>query len=205
MIKNMYKHFKTICIHKYYVFKYCKMAGITWRGIKHDFSKFSPVEFFESAKYYQGTSSPIDACKKEKGYSLAWQHHKGRNTHHYEYWQDNFDKGGTPLQMPFEDALEMLCDYLGAGHAYTRDKFTYKGELEWWLKKNENPLAMHPQTRLFITHMLYLLTKSSLKEVVFNLAKQEYNYASCQVNNNPAKYTNEFFYNLIKVLCEGKK
>ena len=154
---NTWKHFKKIWIHKYYVFKYCKMTGIPWRGIKHDLSKFSPIEFFESAKYYQGTSSPIDACKKDKGYSKAWLHHKGRNSHHYEYWQDNFDKGGESLKMPFEDALEMLCDYLGAGHAYSGKDFTYLGELKWWRNKVQNPLAMHEHTKWFITNMLTVL------------------------------------------------
>ena len=60
-------HFKTICKHKYWVFHYCKMAGIPWRGIVHDLSKFSPTEFCESVKYYTGTSSPIDECKKDIG------------------------------------------------------------------------------------------------------------------------------------------
>ena len=48
MIKNAIKHFKKICIHKYWVFHYCKMTGITRQGIKHDMSKFSPIEFWES-------------------------------------------------------------------------------------------------------------------------------------------------------------
>lgn len=145
-----FKHLKTILKHKYWVGKYCFKLGIPIRGILHDMSKFSPVEFWESAKYYQGTSSPIDACKKANGYSKAWMHHKGRNPHHYEYWQDNFDKGGTPLLMPFEDSLEMLCDYLGAGRAYMGKNFTYQAEYQWWLKKTENPLAMHPVNQRFI-------------------------------------------------------
>lgn len=156
---NTWKHFKTVCVHKYYVFKYCRAAGIPWRGIKHDLSKFHPIEFFESVKYYQGTSSPIDACKKDKGYSKAWLHHKGRNSHHYEYFVDNFDLGGVALQMPFEDALELICDYLGAGEAYMKKNFTYANEYDWWLKKSSLPLLMHPQTKIFID-----LTLRSLKE-----------------------------------------
>lgn len=143
-------HLKTVCIHKAWVFYYCRKAGIVWRGIKHDMSKFSPTEFFESVKYYQGNRSPIDACKEVNGVSKAWMHHKGRNTHHYEYWQDNFDKGGTAIQLPLYDAIEMLCDYLGAGRAYQGKNFTYLGELEWWNIKKSNPLAMHKQTIAFI-------------------------------------------------------
>ena len=159
-IKNTFRHFGKICNHKWWVFYYCCKAGIPLRGIKHDMSKFSPTEFWESVRYYQGTSSPIDACKKDKCVSKAWLHHKGRNTHHYEYHQDNFDNGGQPLQMPYKDAVEMLCDYLGAGRAYMGKNFTYQAEYDWWLKKCSKPLAMHPQTIDFITHCLVKLKEN---------------------------------------------
>jgi hypothetical protein len=122
-------------------------------------SKFSPVEFWESVRYYQGTSSPIDACKKDKGISKAWMHHKGRNSHHYEYWVDNFDQGGEPKQMPYKDAVEMLCDYLGAGRAYMGKSFTYQKEYEWWQKKCEKPLAMNEQTKDFIGLIMLALAR----------------------------------------------
>jgi len=153
-IINIFKHFKTVCKHKFWVGYYCFKAGLYWQGITHDLSKFSPVEFIESVKYYQGTSSPIDACKKEKGYSNAWLHHKGRNKHHYEYWQDNFDYGCTPLKMPFNYALEMICDYLGAGRAYNGKNFTLESEYQWWLHKSSLPLKMHENTLTFINIMM---------------------------------------------------
>lgn len=154
LIKNIWLHFKKICIHKHYVRKYCWKTGLYWQGIMHDLSKFSPIEFWESVRYYQGNRSPIDACKEDKGYSNAWLHHKGRNPHHYEYWQDNFDKGGEPLLMPCKYAIEMLCDYLGAGHAYYGKSFTYRKEYEWWLDKKKKPLAMHPAIIKFIDKVL---------------------------------------------------
>ena len=61
MIKNFINHLRTVCRHKKFVAKFCFKAGLYWQGITHDLSKFSPVEFFESVKYYQGTRSPIDA------------------------------------------------------------------------------------------------------------------------------------------------
>ena len=148
-------HLKTVCKHKYYVFINCCKAGMPIRGLLHDLSKFTPSEFLESVKYYQGTRSPIDACKEVNGVSKAWLHHKGRNPHHYEYWQDNFDHGGIPLQMPFTYALELVCDYLAAGMAYKGKDFTYDGEYEWWKMKKSKPIAMHPQTKLFVEMMLY--------------------------------------------------
>ena len=161
MLSNVWRHFKKICVHKYYVGKYCFKAGLYWQGIVHDLSKFSPTEFVESVKYYQGDVSPIVACKKENGYSMAWFHHRGRNLHHYECWVDNFDNyfSGdklTLIKMPYKYAVEMLCDYLGAGQAYMGKGFSYEKEWQWWLKKREN-CAMHPYTKHFIDSALYYM------------------------------------------------
>ena len=149
-ITNAVHHFAKICVHKYWVAKYCFKCGLYWQGIVHDLSKFSPMEFWESVKYYQGDSSPINAAKADKGYSLAWQHHKGRNPHHYEYWTDNYDKGTTCIKMPYKYAVEMVCDYIGAAKAYLGDKFTYRGEFEWWENKKKTA-KMHEDTAWFLT------------------------------------------------------
>ena len=109
------KHFKIVCIHKYYVFLASIEAGIPFRGFMHDWSKFSFSEFFNSAKYYTGNRSPIDNEKDEKGYSYAWLHHRGRNPHHWEYWIDNLSSGGEALKMPSKYVKEMICDWIGAG------------------------------------------------------------------------------------------
>lgn len=163
---KFFKHLKTVLKHKYYVAKYCFKAGLYWQGLVHDLSKFSPVEFFESVKYYQGTSSPIDACKKDKGFSNAWLHHKGQNKHHYEYWQDNFDRGTTHLEMPFKYALEMVCDYLGAGHAYSGKNFTLAGELKWWENKKSNPIAMHENTFAFVDEMMKTIAEENSLDAI---------------------------------------
>ena len=182
---NFYNHFKKVCKHKYWVGYYCFKAGIPWRGIKHDMSKFSPIEFLESVKYYQGNRSPIDRCKEVNGWSKAWQHHKGRNDHHYEYFIDNLDNGGKPLKMPPECAIEMLCDYLGAGRAYSGDLFSYVDELEWWKKKSQNLLAMHPVTKMFINFELTKIANAETSEY-FNLKKLlnnkqlKFEYAICE-------------------------
>lgn len=167
-MNKFFKHFIKVCKHKHYVRQYCWKVGLYKQGICHDLSKFSPVEFIESVKYYQGDRSPIDACKEENGYSNAWLHHKGRNPHHYEYWQDNFDKGGEALKMPFKYAAEMLCDYLGAGKAYMGKDFDYVKEYKWWIKKNQNPIAMHNDTWCFIDIVLEALSRRNGDEDAIN-------------------------------------
>ena len=105
---NIWKHFQKIHTHRKWVRRYCFLVGIPWQGITHDLSKYSPTEFWESVKYYQGNRSPINAAKEDQGYSLAWLHHKGRNKHHYQYWMDDFDKGERNILMPKKYFKELI-------------------------------------------------------------------------------------------------
>lgn len=170
MIRNFFGHLFTVLRHKYYVFKYGRKLGIPLRALIHDMSKFSPVEFFESVKYYQGgKSSPINAAKADKGYSLAWQHHKGRNTHHYEHWTDRYDDGTVAIKMPFKCVVEMIADYLGAAHAYHGRKFTLEMEYEWWKRKIETKPMIHVETRNFVTAVFSTFAKNEKIDRITNL------------------------------------
>ena len=82
------EHLRTVGRHRRLVRYYCLRLGLVWQGLTHDLSKYSPTEFWRSAKYYQGYRSPNDQERKENGVSLSWLHHKGRNRHHFEYWID---------------------------------------------------------------------------------------------------------------------
>ena len=136
-LKNILGHWKTIHIHRKWVRYYCFLAGIPWRGLIHDLSKYSPTEFFESVKYWTGHTSPISEAKNDVGISLAWQHHKGRNKHHWAYWTDNYSEGTTTHLMPEKDFTEMVCDFLAAGRAYNKNIFSYSKEYKWWLEDKE--------------------------------------------------------------------
>ena len=186
---NGIKHFYRITKHKYYVFYYCRKFGLIWQGLTHDMSKYSPTEFLESVKYYDNSKSPIVVCKEHNGYSNAWFHHKGRNKHHYEYWIDSVDNGGIPVKMPLCYAIELVCDYLGAGRTYNNNgrSFTYAQEYDWWIhhKLPTHP-AMHPHTMEFVTVMLNALTRFSDKQVL------TYEYA-------------KFAYKNAHKLCESQK
>mgnify|MGYP003304157542 CR=1 FL=1 len=90
--------------------KACFRLGLYKQGLLHDLSKYSPVEFLVGVKYYQGDSSPIDAAKKDKGYSMAWFHHRGRNLHHHVMWIDNFDETVKKIKDYLEDVEEEIAD-----------------------------------------------------------------------------------------------
>lgn len=164
-MKKLIGHTKMILTHKKYVYKYCAQAGIRWRGITHDLSKFSPTEFFESVKYYTGTCSPIDECKKAKGYSKAWFHHRSRNRHHWEYYVDNYEKGMEPVLMPFVYNLELICDYLGAGNAYEKENWTLASQYKWWENKRKT-VVMHPVNIRFTEVVLHYMGKANSTSIL---------------------------------------
>lgn len=120
---NVYwKHFKVIMKHKYFVAQECFKRGLIWQGIVHDFSKFSPTEFAESARHFQGNRSPIPVARKLNGYSVAWLHHKAHNRHHWDYWVDF--EGGQPIpcKIPEKYMKEMICDMLAASKSYATNR-----------------------------------------------------------------------------------
>ena len=151
--KNIFGHLKNVFIHKWWVFYYACKLGIPWMGLIHDLSKFSWVELGESIKYYQGDKSPIPVAKKENGYSKAWQHHKGCNKHHYEYWIDNVDGDIKLVPMPYKYVLELVADWLGAYRVYN-GKEDFEAEYNWWKNKCEHLTLIHPATRDLIGWIL---------------------------------------------------
>lgn len=162
------KHFITITKHKWYVMRFCFKCGLYRRGILHDLSKYGLTEFFASAKYFQGTSSPIDAEKKENGYSIAWQHHKGHNPHHWEYWIDNLGiYKNTPCKIPYQYVVEMICDWLGAGIIYSKQRPNYDTGYDEPLKyynKCKNERIFHKETQELIEYFLNVIKEKGINE-----------------------------------------
>ncbi|APH20811.1 DUF5662 family protein [Clostridium botulinum] len=133
MIKiNIYiKYFKYVCEHKKNVFKECVKMSKRYKGknkrdliihaFTHDLSKFNPKEFIPYARYFYG-NYPSDAVlfnvpciqnkdkiktkeNVKKDFNKAWQHHKDRNKHHWNYWHER------KLEMPLRYIIEMICDW----------------------------------------------------------------------------------------------
>ena len=146
-IKNIFAHAALVLRHKYAVLRNCAKCGLIWRGLVHDLSKFSPTEFFESAKYYQGNRSPIGVCRREVGVSYAWLHHKGRNKHHIEYWLDG-DCTVQPM-MPYKYAVECICDKLAATKTYAGKNYSSELPLIHW-QKYGSKVDGNPKTMRFI-------------------------------------------------------
>ena len=128
-------HLRTINKHRRLVRKACFKLGLYKQGLLHDVSKYSPVEFLAGAKYFDGSRSPNELERMDRGYSAAWLHHKGRNKHHLEYWIDyspelNFHMGG--MEMPLKYVAEMFCDRVAASKTYLGEAYTDSAPLEYF-------------------------------------------------------------------------
>lgn len=146
MTNNFYKHLSVVMRHKHEVYKAMKLCGHPIQGVFHDMSKFSPVEFFESVKYFQGNRSPIEAAKEDHGYSLAWLHHRGRNPHHSQYWCDISFGEIKPCEIPWKYLLELICDGIAAGKVYNGGKWNDSVPLEYWQNRDSKSFY-HEKTR----------------------------------------------------------
>lgn len=161
---KIFKHIKLVMKHKWVVFKLCCRVGVPWRGFMHDWSKFSPTEFWESVKYYDGHKSPIKVCKVEKGYSEAWLHHKGRNKHHPEYWVD-MSLPEKAVIMPYKYAAEMICDKMAAGIVYSGKEWNPNTQIEYYMKERDIYI-IHPQIDKFMLTTFTEVSKNGLDKTL---------------------------------------
>jgi len=160
-------HLRTVQHHRFLVLRHCWRVGLYWQGLTHDLSKFSPVEFSAGAKYYQGNRSPNEIERREKGYSAAWLHHKGRNRHHYEYWTDvtkDRSLGIVGIKMPVRYVAEMFADRVAACKTYEKDRYTTMSPWRYY-KKTKDYITIHPETRRLLERLLKMLAVRGEDEV----------------------------------------
>lgn len=153
-------HLRTVQHHRFLVLRHCWRVGLYWQGLTHDLSKFSPVEFSAGAKYYQGNRSPNEIERREKGFSAAWLHHKGRNKHHLEYWIDYAADGSgmCGMKMPIQYVIEMFCDRVAASKIYQGATYTQTHPLEYYLRGKPRRV-IHPQTAALLEEWLTCLAQ----------------------------------------------
>lgn len=173
MWKKVMGHLKTITTHKLLVMKHCFRVGLYRQGLLHDMSKYTPSEFLVGCRYYQGTRSPNNAEREEKGYSSAWLHHKGRNKHHFEYWidysADSKDGKMEGMKMPKKYVAEMLMDRMAASKVYNKGHYTDHDPLAYYLR-GKHHYMMHRETAAQLEMLLRLLDEQG-EEALFSYVK----------------------------------
>ncbi len=152
------RHFMTITAHRHKVMLGCFRVGLIRQGLLHDLSKYSPTEFLQGAKYWQGTRSPNAVAREQVGYSTAWMHHKGRNKHHYEYWTDLSaeTRQYVAVPMPTRYMVESFMDRIAACKIY-RGKAYRDGDGLAYLMRTEECNLLHPETFRQLKFLLTML------------------------------------------------
>ncbi len=146
--QRFFGHLGTVLKHKRYVMRACFKMGLVRQGIFHDMSKFSLTEFVPSVKYYSGKVSPNAADRYFTGCSRAWLHHKGRNKHHYEYWNDFTVRGPEYLiacKIPMKYVAEMVADRYAACVSYNGEKYTQKDAWDYYML-GKDKVVIHKDT-----------------------------------------------------------
>ena len=173
-MQGAWNHFRTITRHRHLVIRHCWKAGIFWQGQRHDLSKYSPTEFLPGARYYQGNRSPNEKEREVLGYSVAWMHHKGRNKHHFEYWNDYNpkEKRVMPVKMPARYLAEMFCDRLAASKVYAGDQYQQDRSLRYFQNSNARKRGMlHPETEAKLMELLEILAQQG-EEAAFAAVRE---------------------------------
>jgi len=133
--------------HKWFVFVQCVRLGIIRRGLVHDNSKFKKDEW---APYRDNFFGPKATEEVKKAFDRAWLFHQHRNPHHWQFWLLRRDNGTVDaLEMPHDEMLEMVADWVGAGRAITG-----KIDVWGWYEKNKDKMHLHAETRKEVERLL---------------------------------------------------
>lgn len=173
-MSHFFKHFITITKHRHRVIRNAFHMGVFFRALRHDLTKYSFIEFSNSAYYYAGDHSPVfEQRLRNNYYSSICQHHTKRNPHHWEYWTDFFMGRVLAKTMPYKVATEYVCDMLSASYTY-------------------NPKAFKPDTTLqyFLRHSpRYFMTKATKEYVIWCLSRYaESGFKNLHKKETKAKY-----------------
>lgn len=115
----------------------------------HDASKFSELELDGYVKQFYTND------KNSKEWQYALMHHYKNNPHHWQYWLDGFEFLDTeleckPTDMPEEQILIMVSDWLSVGYQYTKTK-----NISVWLNNNLDNIVVTKNTLKFIIDVLH--------------------------------------------------
>jgi len=166
----------------------------------HDLSKFSVVEFDPYAEFFHGyfgvklekdyTYEQInngESClsnsylKCKKAFLKAWQHHKDKNKHHWNYWDER------NLQMPVKYIRFMICDW----SAMSR-KFGDTPQ-EFYLK-NYKKIKLHRDSRHLVEILLGLAYEGLDDLFNYSTIDEIIKYSLEYKQRNPNSFDYKWFY-----------
>ena len=180
IISNIVDHIIDILMKKTYVLIYCFRIGLYWRGIKHDISRFSLIEFIYSIENYDPVEYPLD-MRRRNSISQAYIHYISKNDYTIEHWICNDE----PCKMPFASASECIVHLIASERILAHFSFSYINVFKRYVTMIDNGLKIHPHTKKFIYYILADLAndedyKWSIKNILTNkYFKKIYRKSEC--------------------------
>lgn len=170
-MKKHWLYLKYVARHKWYVFLACLEYGLIWRGIKHDWHKFLPSEWFPYVHFFYGGNGKPVSRRDATGYykptdtgdaafDFAWLLHQKRADHHWQWWILPEDDGGVKV-LPMSELArkEMVSDWRGAGRAQGKPN-TWE-----WYATNKEKMQLHPDTRRWVEGEMSRLEQSHERDM----------------------------------------
>ena len=99
-------------------------------------------------------------------------HHKGRNRHHYEYWNDYNPKSKQieNVEMPLNYVIEMFCDRVAASKIYNGASYTDRDSLDYF-GRVKGKHRMHENTEKLLEELLTMLSEKGEEETFAYIRK----------------------------------
>jgi len=151
-MRKYIEYTKYLIKHIWYVRKACWQHGLYWQGLKHDWSKWLPVEFIPYARFtfsYDAKQDNVGYYKPtdtgDEMFEQAWFHHIRFNKHHWQYWTYAGDEGVILRPIPHKFRLEMIADWWGANMAQG-----HGGKIGTWYLANKEKIHLHLETRKWV-------------------------------------------------------
>ena len=180
---KFFKHLWVVIKHKHNVLKYASKLGIFWTGLVHDMSKFTPLEFNRSVKYFHGHKSPTIVERGENdNFSYICVAHTGRNKHHWQYWVDYTNQDIIVNRIPYRNSLEYVADVLSASKVYNPKNFNYMVAYNYF-KEHSKFYLMHPANKEFILWCIKEINDFGFSAVKKRITKEKYNEISLKYPN----------------------
>lgn len=195
--------------HKWYVGVECFKRGLCWQGLVHDLSKLTPIEFGSYAEFFYGDHGMDRGSWDDRpepvqyAFEMGWLHHLHRNKHHWQYWIRHNDDGNVKVfEMPERYAIEMVCDWIGAGKAqgYISPPEDPMQEAREWYKRQRKNMKLHHNTALFVEKMLGLVRRQ-----LSDNWDEDYRYEVTAYDKNGKTINGAFSNNLMQVEREEIK
>lgn len=135
-----------------------------WRtSFAHDKSKNEPDEYDAYDAYFYGNNRSYEVVQN---YNRAWLLHIHRNPHHWQHWiliNDDPKEGEIILEMPYDDIVEMICDWWA--FSWSKGKLD---EIFKWYEEHSKYMKLAPKTRETVEDIL-----DAIKEKLENAGDDE--------------------------------